>query len=86
MLIPCPHCQGYAYIRTSQKITDTLRHYTAICKNPDCACVFYGEVSISGQQRESLNPNADIHLPVGRRNAKTPMVQVNPTPEASSHV
>jgi hypothetical protein len=78
MQIPCPHCQGYAYVRTSQRITDTVRHFTAICRNPDCAAVFYGEISISGQRRDSLNPNASVQLPLGRRNAKTITTVQNP--------
>ena len=68
--IRCPHCQEWAFINQSYRITATLSRWEAVCHNTECLAVFQGSISIDFIKRQSLAPSPDINLPVKeRRNA-----------------
>ena len=40
MRMMCPHCNEFAYTRTSQQLTRTSRETIFQCRNTDCGHVF----------------------------------------------
>jgi len=64
-LIPCPHCDARARVRTSSQETLLSRELRLQCENIDCGHTFVAQLEIIRTVVQSARPNPAVHLPVG---------------------
>ena len=64
MRIDCPRCEKKAFIRTSQRISSTVRTLYCACSNVECGHTFVAQVSFS----HTISPSA-LDLPEQVRQA-----------------
>lgn len=63
-LILCPKCDAPAYIRRSQRITETVKHLTCHCTNTGCGHTWLAELAFVHSFNPGLIDRADLNLKV----------------------
>lgn len=66
MRMMCPHCEEFAYTRTSIPMTKTSRETIFQCKNMMCGHVFSAVTEINRTISPSSIPNPKVILPMSR--------------------
>lgn len=61
--ILCPHCGAPAIIRSSEQITETVKHLFTICTNPDCMHSWKSSISPIYTISPSNIPNPAVDIP-----------------------
>jgi len=64
MRMMCPHCNEFAYTRTSQQLTRTSRETIFQCRNTDCGHVFSAVTEINRTISPSAIPDPMVILPM----------------------
>lgn len=62
-LITCPKCDAPAYIRDSQRITETVKHIKSHCTNTGCGHTFLMQLSFVHTFSPGLIDRPDLNLP-----------------------
>jgi len=60
----CPHCGAETGVRTSSRITPTLRKADLLCTNPQCGHAFVVHAEAVRTLSPSARPNPAIYLPM----------------------
>ena len=84
--IPCPHCRHAAITMTSRELSPLVREIYLQCIHVDCGHRFVAHLGIVRTLVPSLNPSADVSLPIVERRANDILVARSPnntTPPAS---
>ncbi len=64
MKMRCPHCNSWAFTRSSIEITDTSRESFWICKNFECGHTFSAVTTINRTLSPSAVPNPRVIIPM----------------------
>ena len=62
-LLRCPDCAAPMYIRSSEQITETIKHLLVQCSNVDCTASFKWGMEPIHQINPSHIPNPAISIP-----------------------
>jgi hypothetical protein len=66
-LVTCPKCAAPAFIRRSERLTETVKQLTAHCTNSGCGHIFEAEIVITRTLVPGLIDRPDLNLPVAPR-------------------
>lgn len=62
----CPHCGARSSIRTSQRMTRTMREITYACTDPECGHTFVVVAEAHRTLSPSAKPNPSVLLPISQ--------------------
>jgi predicted RNA-binding Zn-ribbon protein involved in translation (DUF1610 family) len=62
----CPHCDTRSAIRTSQRMTRTMREITYVCTDPECGHTFIVTAEATRTLSPSAKPNPSVLLPISQ--------------------
>lgn len=85
LTIRCPHCRERAITMTSRELSATVREIYLQCVNAECGHRFVAHLGIVRTLVPSLNPSADVSLPIVERRSNdiiVPKAPPTPTPTA----
>lgn len=63
-VLDCPHCDTWAKLRSSRKVTRTVRDQYFQCQNLDCGHTFKVQQEIIATICPSARPRASVILPI----------------------
>lgn len=63
MRIPCPHCGGYARIRSSSQISPVCRELYLACTNEECGWRGKAGLEITWTLAPSQQPDPKVRIP-----------------------
>jgi|GEM_PF-143117 len=84
--ILCPHCRQPAITMTSRELSPLVREIYLQCLQVNCGHRFVAHLGVVRTLIPSLNPSADVSLPIVERRANDILVARSPdntTPPAS---
>ena len=76
--ILCPHCRHAAITMTSRELSPLVREIYLQCIHVDCGHRFVAHLGIVRTLVPSLNPSADVSLPIVERRANDILVTRSP--------
>jgi hypothetical protein len=62
-LMLCPHCNAPSIIRSSDRVTATVKDLFMICSNADCGHTWKAQISVVYTLSPSATPNPAVDIP-----------------------
>lgn len=76
----CPHCEEPAFVRTSKRVTATLREKYMQCSNLECAHTWVIHEHAVRTIAPSMCPNPSVHIPLS---PNSPVNKPDPTAQGA---